>query len=78
MYSKNFNQITHRKICNGGQKKKKYIYILNNIFTLLILREIGISCAKGTKKLRLSFFFFKSGFDSINFAKNTYKYLKVR
>lgn len=51
-------------------QKKKNIYILNNIFTLLILREIGISCAKGTKKLCLSFFF-KSGLDSINFAKNT-------
>lgn len=77
MYQKNFNQITHTKICNGDPKK--YIYILNNIFTLLILREIGISCAKGTKKLCLSFFFFfKSGLDSINFAKNTFKYLKVR
>lgn len=75
MYQKNFNQITHTKICNGDPKK---IYILNNIFTLLILREIGISCAKGTKKLCLSLFFFKSGLDSINFAKNTYKYLKVR
>lgn len=73
MYPKKFNQITHTKICNGDQKKN----ILNNIFTLLILREIGISCAKGTKKLSL-FFFFKSGLDSINFAKNTYKYLKVR
>lgn len=76
MYQKSFNQITHTKICNGDQKK--YIYILNNIFTLLILREIGISCAKGTKKLCLSSFFFKSGLDSINFAKNTFKYLKVR
>lgn len=76
MYQKNFNQITHTKICNGDQKKN--IYILNNIFTLLILREIGISCAKGTKKLCLSSFFFKSGLDSINFAKNTFKYLKVR
>lgn len=77
MYQKKFNQITHTKICNGDPKKKK-IYILNNIFTLFILREIGISCAKGTKKLCLSSFFFKSGLDSINFAKNTFKYLKVR